>query len=349
MIIAQKQCSHYFRTNRRVVRRGVIVGFAALGFRQQLQTIRCDAFASQNRRLGNVAADLSKAKRVIVMVGAGASVSAGIPDFRTPGIGLYDNLQKYGLPYPEAIFDIDFFRSNPRPFHLLCKELWPGKYKPTDAHYFMTLLHEKGKLQRCFTQNIDSLETQAGLPADMVVAAHGNFDSASCLQPRGRRAKVPIDEVREAILAGEDACVALDKKYGGQVKPDIVFFGENLPRRFFTLSASDFPACDLLIVMGTSLAVQPFAGLVRQVHVHVPRLLINRERVGEDFLSSFERYLEPAALSRGFDFDNFDGRDTFLQGDCDAGVAELVRELGWEADFERLKQRLKQDGGNPQE
>ena len=53
------------------------------------------------------------------MAGAGFSTSAGIPDFRTPGTGLYDNLQKYNIPYPEAIFDIDFFRENPRPFFTL--------------------------------------------------------------------------------------------------------------------------------------------------------------------------------------------------------------------------------------
>ena len=78
---------------------------------------------------------------------------------RTPGTGLYDNLQQYSIPYPEAIFDIDYFHVNPRPFFTLAKELYPsGKYRPNYIHYFVRLLHDKGLLLRMYTQNIDGLE-----------------------------------------------------------------------------------------------------------------------------------------------------------------------------------------------
>eukprot|EP00960_Hanusia_phi_P002464 71756-Hanusia_phi.AAC.1 len=167
---------------------------------------------------------------VIVMAGAGISVSAGIPDFRTPGSGLYDNLQKYQLPSPTAVFDIGFFRENPSPFYMLARELFPGQYQPTVTHHFIKLLHDKGLLLRCFSQNIDSLETQAGLPHDKLVAAHGNFDSATCI---ATGEKVPVEEVKEAIMAGEAdeegrGWRRLNEKYGGLVKPDIVFFGEQV-------------------------------------------------------------------------------------------------------------------------
>ncbi|XP_073423934.1 NAD-dependent protein deacetylase sirtuin-3, mitochondrial-like isoform X2 [Dendrobates tinctorius] len=119
-------------------------------------------------------------RKIIVMVGAGISTASGIPDFRTPGSGMYDNLKKYNIPYPEAIFDIDYFTYNPLPFFTLAKELYPGKYKPNVVHYFLRLLHEKGLLLRCYTQNIDGLERMAGIPPEKLVEAHGTFASASC-------------------------------------------------------------------------------------------------------------------------------------------------------------------------
>ena len=85
-------------------------------------------------------------KNVIVMCGAGISVSAGIPDFRTPGTGLYDNLAKYNLPEPTAVFEINFFKGDPAPFYMLAKELFPGQYKPTPTHNFIRLLNDHGYL-----------------------------------------------------------------------------------------------------------------------------------------------------------------------------------------------------------
>jgi len=252
------------------------------------------------------------AKNIIVMTGAGISVSAGIPDFRSPGTGLYHNLQKYKLKRAEDVFDIDYFQKNPKPFHEVVKGIYPGQFHPTKAHYFIRLLAEHGLLLRDFTQNIDTLELIAEIPQDKVVYAHGGFASAHCVRCHK---KYSPDYVRERVFA--DEIVKCD--CGSYVKPDIVFFGEPLPRRFFDCLDEDFPKCDLLIVMGTSLQVQPFASLINEVGKSVPRLLINREVVGTG-----------PFCSGGFDFDDPENhRDALFKGDCDDGIQKLADALGW--------------------
>ena len=263
-------------------------------------------------------------KNIVVMCGAGVSVSAGIPDFRTPGTGLYDNLAAYDLPYPQAVFEIGFFKSNPEPFYLLASHLQPGKFEPTKTHKFIKLLETKKKLRRVFTQNIDSLETKAGVSEEKVVAAHGNFDTARCLRGHAQDVKKVMEHVARGAPMRCEQC----EEY---VKPDIVFFGENLPVRFGKLAKVDFNRenCDLLIVMGTSLQVQPFAGLIEYPDIDCPRILINREKVGEvpSRRSFFER---GTSKGRGFDFSEEGKRDVLFLGDCDEGVRQLCEHLEWE-------------------
>jgi NAD-dependent deacetylase sirtuin 2 len=284
------------------------------------------------------------AKNIVVMTGAGISVSAGIPDFRSES-GLYARLGEYDLPYPQAIFELNYFRQKPGPFYKLAADLYPGLYAPTPTHHFIKLLHDKGLLLRCFTQNIDSLECAAGVPKEKVVAAHGNFDSARCLNGHG----ADVDEVEKACRAGTPLrCAACDE----YIKPDIVFFGENLPRRFFECAQDDFELCDLLVVIGTSLVVHPFAGLIERPKEDVPRLLMNLERCGETPDSQVSRLYRLAGLGRGTGFDfneDTNYRDALYLGRCDDGVAELCSMLGWEDDLSALvdacpiKSRLSRD------
>uniref|UniRef100_A0A671KL47 NAD-dependent protein deacetylase sirtuin-2 n=1 Tax=Sinocyclocheilus anshuiensis TaxID=1608454 RepID=A0A671KL47_9TELE len=195
-----------------------------------------------------------KCKNIICMVGAGISTSAGIPDFRSPGTGLYANLQKYNLPYPEAIFQIDYFKIHPEPFFALARELYPGQFKPTVCHYFMRMLKDKGLLTRSFSQNIDTLERVAGLEGEDLIEAHGTFHTSHCVSFLCRK-EYSMDWMKSTVLSPLCGCISSPIL-------DIVFFGENLPDRFFTSMKMDFPRCDLLIIMGTSLQVQPFASLV---------------------------------------------------------------------------------------
>ncbi|CAE8581715.1 unnamed protein product [Polarella glacialis] len=145
-------------------------------------------------------------------------------------------------------------------------------------------------------------------------------------------------------FAGEEACDALCEKHGGLVKPNIVFFGENLPGRFFRLMSQDFAECDLLLVMGTSLQVNPFSSLPREVGLYVPRLLVNRERAGEESSADGSGIFSFAAVGSrtpGFEFDEPNLKDVFFQGDSDDGAQALAEHLGWAEDLQALVKAAK--------
>ncbi|MCJ1413688.1 Sir2 histone deacetylase Hst2 [Xylographa parallela] len=242
--------------------------------------------------------------------GAGISTSAGIPDFRSPDTGLYANLARLDLPHPEAVFDISFFRKNPLPFYMLANELYPGKYRPTIAHCFIRLLSDKGMLLKLFTQNIDCLEREAGVPDDKIVEAHGSFARQRCIECK----TVYPDDLMRLTVEKAEVPYCITPQCNGLVKPDIVFFGEQLPEDFFRNHSLPSTA-DLCIVMGTSLSVQPFASLPGLAAEGVPRILINKELVGD--------------LGSRAD-------DVLIIGDCDEGVRRLASALGWLDELEAL-------------
>ncbi|KAH7037274.1 DHS-like NAD/FAD-binding domain-containing protein, partial [Microdochium trichocladiopsis] len=251
-----------------------------------------------------------KAQNIVAMTGAGISTAAGIPDFRSPGTGLYNNLARLNLPHPEAVFEIDFFRENPAPFYVLARELYPGNFSPTIAHAFIALLAKRNLLRMLFTQNIDCLERAAGVPGDIIVEAHGSFASQRCIDCK---TPFPDREMREHVELGDPPSCA-QPGCEGLVKPDIVFFGEQLPSTFF--DNRHVPAeADLVLVLGTSLSVQPFALLPGLAREGVPRVLFNLQRVGD--------------LGTRPD-------DVLCLDSCDAGVRRLAEHLGWIDDLEDM-------------
>ncbi|RZF45043.1 hypothetical protein LSTR_LSTR002004 [Laodelphax striatellus] len=273
---------------------------------------RCSTTSNSFQNAANQLKNSSS--RVLVLTGAGLSTASGIPDFRSPGSGLYDNLEKYNLPYPEAIFDLSYFHQNPKPFLTLAQELYPGsKYVPNIGHYFVRLLENKKKLLRVFTQNIDGLERLAGVSDELLVEAHGSFVTASCIKCK-RQADGEL--VKQQILTNKIPECEICKNL---VKPDIVFFGEQLPERYIELSMNDPFLADFLIVIGTSLQVYPFAGLANMVPSNVTRMLINRETVGSFGMR-----------------DN----DVVLNGDITSNIELLAKELGWWDDLVALEKDL---------
>ncbi|PIL22456.1 hypothetical protein GSI_15144 [Ganoderma sinense ZZ0214-1] len=248
-------------------------------------------------------------KRVFVMLGAGVSTAAGIPDFRSPRTGLYANLAKLNLPYPRALFELKYFRFNPVPFFTLTHELYPGRFRPTLTHTFIKLLADSGLLHTCFTQNIDTLERQAGVPLDRLVEAHGSFASQHCIDCKkeydSEKMRLAIEKA-EVVRCDDESCAGL-------VKPDVVFFGESLPE-LLSQSIPKISSADLLFVIGTSLTIQPFAKLASMAPETCPRVLINLDFAGDIGMRA---------------------DDVLLLGKCDGIVRDLCLELGWADALER--------------
>lgn len=205
------------------------------------------------------------------------------------------------------------------PFYTLAHELYPGKYRPTLSHAFISLLNKKGRLLKLFTQNIDCLEREAGVPPDKIVEAHGSFATQRCIECQ---TEFPDDRMKEMVQNMEvPRCTR--KVCNGLVKPDIVFFGEALPESFHRNRSLPAKA-DLAIIMGTSLTVQPFASLPSFVREETPRVLINFEKVG----------------SLGSRPD-----DVLVLGDCDDGVRKFADALGWLKELEELWESTNPDKG----
>ncbi|RSH92349.1 NAD-dependent histone deacetylase sir2 [Saitozyma podzolica] len=126
------------------------------------------------------------ARNIIVLSGAGISTSCGIPDFRSAN-GLYAQLQqegKYELDDPQQMFDIHYFREHPEVFYSFAKQIYPSNFTPSPCHRWIKLLEDRGVLLRNYTQNIDTLESLAGVTK--VLQCHGSFATASCLRCKTR-------------------------------------------------------------------------------------------------------------------------------------------------------------------
>lgn len=261
---------------------------------------------------------LLKNYKVTFFLGAGVSTASGIPDFRSPGTGIYDNLAQFNLPYAEAIFTLDYFKQNPEPFCVLAEELYPGNYRPTVFHCLLKLFEDKGILQRVYTQNIDNLERVAGVSDEFIVEAHGSFAEAHCVSCRK---SYTSQEVWNKLIDKAGSHKGIPHcSCGNYIKPDIVFFGEALPQRLFNQWDEDVEDVDVAIVAGTSLTVYPFALLPSEVPRRTRRMLVNYEKVG-DFVKGRRT-------------------DIFISADCDTIANKLAAALGWEQDLKDLVEKV---------
>jgi NAD-dependent deacetylase len=189
---------------------------------------------------------LRASRRTVVFTGAGVSTLSGLPDFRGER-GLFREVDGY------RVFDIDVFRRDPAFFYTHGRDLVYGleDYRPSLVHTECARLEAAGRIAGVVTQNIDMLHARAG--SRTVVELHGSPARHGCLDcGRGHGYAWARDQVRRGEVPRCEAC-------GGVVKPDITFFGEPLPtgalERAFALAG----AADLMLVLGSSLVVQPAA------------------------------------------------------------------------------------------
>lgn len=217
---------------------------------------------------------LRNAENIVFFTGAGVSTNCGLPDFRGEN-GLYSYVkEKYKLPYPEAIFDMKYFKRNPVPFFLLSSELLSSKAEPSATHRFISWLEKKGKVSLVVTQNIDMLHQRSG--SSRVLPCHGTYESAKCTDCNKL---YDYSDIEKELKSGEVPLC----NCGGVVKPDITFFGESLPEKFYS-ALKNPPYADLVIVMGTSLEVNPAAQFPLIYSNSCPTILVNNKNTRYDDL-----------------------------------------------------------------
>jgi NAD-dependent deacetylase len=193
---------------------------------------------------------LRSAERAIALTGAGISVPSGIPDFRSPGTGLWENVD------PMEVAHIAVFRRDPERFwHFYGNRFASLRDKrPNGAHLALAELERRGLLDTVITQNIDGLHRTAGT-ADLI-EVHGSIGTSSCLEC-GRR--YDLADVRERLVTAPDGVPRCD--CGAPLKPDVVLFGELLPEPALTRASDLAASADLLLCVGSSLEVYPVAEL----------------------------------------------------------------------------------------
>jgi NAD-dependent deacetylase len=199
---------------------------------------------------------IREAESVVALTGAGISVPSGIPDFRSPGSGLWANVD------PMEVAHIDAWRADPERFWHFYGDRFQaleGK-EPNGAHLALVELERRGRLDAIITQNIDRLHRRAG--SGRLVEVHGSIDTSSCL---ACGAAFGLDEVRSRLADSPVSVPPCD--CGEPLKPDVVLFGEWLPQGALEEAYALAAGADVLLCIGSSLEVHPIAqlpGVTRQ-------------------------------------------------------------------------------------
>ncbi len=202
----------------------------------------------------------------MVLSGAGISTDSGIPDFRGPQ-GVWTK-----NPEAEKLATLDHYVTDAA----VRERAWKSRRdsptwyaEPNEAHRALVELEATGRLHTLITQNIDELHQQAGSSPDLVVEIHGTMRKVQCL---GCSYRVPMEVVLARVDAGESDPPC--PECGGILKSATISFGQDLVRDDLVRSEAAAEACDLLLAVGTSLAVYPIAAVVPVAHRTGARVVI---------------------------------------------------------------------------
>lgn len=193
---------------------------------------------------------IAGSERAVVLTGAGVSVPSGIPDFRSAGTGMWEGVD------PMEVAHVDAWRRDPDRFWRFYGERFASLVdkRPNRAHAVIAELERSGAIRGVITQNIDRLHRAAG--SESLLEIHGSIESSRCMRCGGR---TKLERVVE-ILATADGAPECPACFA-PLKPDVVLFGEMLPRDVMAAAERLALEADLMICIGSSLIVHPAAGL----------------------------------------------------------------------------------------
>ena len=229
--------------------------------------------------LGRAASLLANARSVVFLTGAGISTESGIPDFRSPG-GLWTRYDPRKLT-----FDLFCAREDTRrDYWKLATESYPvlRDAEPNAAHRAIATVEKAGKLLKLVTQNIDGLHRKAGSSRERLIEIHGSSLRATCIECGAEHDR---EQLHARLLRG-DIEVPYCDTCGGPVKPATISFGQSMPERETREAFAAAAACDLFVVVGSSLVVYPAASLPETaVDAGAALVIVNNEATPMDHLA----------------------------------------------------------------
>ncbi len=201
-------------------------------------------------KIARAAELIRNSKHAVALTGAGISTPSGIPDFRSPGSGLWEKVDPY------EVASIEGFLRNPQRFYDWLRPLarLTAAAQPNPAHIALAELEARGKLHAVITQNVDDLHQRAG--SRRVLQVHGNFGAATCVKCLHQ---VDARALLEKFVA--DGAAPHCEACGGVMKPNVILFGELLPMRVINEAEEESRSCDVMLVAGSSLEVTPACDL----------------------------------------------------------------------------------------